>query len=1656
MSRSCFGSFAARTARRLCLAGWMIAVAGSSLAAAGDQDRMESLWQQLLAASRQARLQCDQAHQQWKQEAGVQLGEWHYIGPFKDTAFGIARQCFDTPFAPEKDVLAAGRGPVDLDRTYEASKFPGMLETKRVWQRHPEWIDGYRHLLPRGPSPSRNESCYLFRTITAKKDVTLSAVLRTEDYARVWLNGVEVAEFESALGLYGWARVPKSQPVSLELKAGGNRLLVKLTSVHNAHGLAFNVAELTGLTAPDEKDLAAVLSSTSSRFTPGNEPFASAKRFSEGSAAWAPLDPPYYVKKPAWRETLLASLEARREQMASGQGGFVPFVSKVIRQQDPPEPIRIPVSGLKQLWLITTIGGDNMDKDDSIWADPKLITADGKEVRLSDLKPLSAKVGWRELFVNKNYEGKPLTVGGRTFAHGFWAHAPSEVGFALDGRYQWFETTIGLDSLATASGSVEFKILDAPESADAVQDLWKLLARDFPDEPARTEIFWERKDGIWEGLDSEASDGRPVLYDRYAEALMRVLRLPQEAVDQLPQPQEAASVEIVRQLYHRARRYAGALARLREFLFDVAPMPLYDPPQLRMHKLLERSVPHSPEARAYLERLAALRSAVQEALSAVERGEPGAAEAAVRAAEAIEAMWRGEMHRLPPILFIRAPRFEYGGFGPYEWGGARPASICLFDPARPDQPARVIYEDPAATIFDMTLSYDARTIFFSARSDGAQGGWHIYEIGIDGKNLRQITHGESSNISPVLLPNGQIMFVSTRSGSFAQCQPVHSGHLFVMNRDGTNVRKVSANIDSDHSPQVLNDGRVLFSRWDYGIEKNVFSRQALWAMNPDGTGLELFFGNTIEDPCSFWTGVAIPRRPEVVCVFGPHHGAQAGSVGLVWNRLGPETPRGEGFRWVTRELPSHGDISFSHGYSRPFPVHECLFVVSYGGDGQMQNRLYLLDDRGNKKCIYEDAQLGCWNPLLVRPREVPPVVVPRCENPQFVYRDVEQSNRGPDDGPTATLAVQDVYQGVSSHIRRGEVGYIQVMEQVQKSRPRHPVTAWSTVAPIIGRGTQHVRRLVGVVPVEPDGSAHFVVPALRSISLNLLDGDGKVLMAMGSDMHVMPEEKRSCIGCHETRHSDGLPPSGRAVAPPSPAWQASLAARRPPSIPQRPDWGTYGIIDFSKVIQPVLDKHCVKCHSGPTPDAALDLSGDKTRFFNMAYDNLIERLLVDWFSPFAQSVDENTPKMHGALISRLREYIDTDKHYGAKLSLEERQRIYAWIDANVPYYGSYAHNRLRAHRAGARDGWDIANPQGWFQKDLKPVFERRCLECHRRTVCAQTAFYGTRIPVTSRIWTEQALNEHALWCGEQVETFLIGPELRINLTHPEWSLMLTAPLAEQAGGLGLCKTEDGTPYVFKDAADSDYQRMLTAICQGREELLAYPRADMIELYGRPPPQPATERDPLEITGVTIRAVSSQLVGTAKWGQPLDRGASRLVDSSGLGQTPCDDFGCAVPGASPGFHSNNPDGTSWSSAGIGYSCGFEDDDPSPWIIFDLGGLCDLERVRVWNYNERGGYSKRGVKDLEILVSADGNSYVSLGRFALARAPEAEDVDFSQSLSMEGKAEQVGYVKFQILTNHNRADYQKGVPGPDWSMVGLSEVKFYRPAGRPGPDSGTKPQ
>lgn len=842
----------------------------------------------------------------------------------------------------------------------------------------------------------------------------------------------------------------------------------------------------------------------------------------------------------------------------------------------------------------------------------------------------------------------------------------------------------------------------------------------------------------------------------------------------------------------RARRLKRLLARLDAIQFEPHRTALLD--------LVRRGEGLSAEGRRYLARLAAFKTRRERLVADVGAGRITDDRPIAALADDVKVFLAGEVGRLGPIAFftrhpLRRPNAACCYIWqsvPERWG----CSIRIYDPARPDVPAKTIFRDAEGSIFDMNLSADARTLFFSFKKKGEKC-WQLYEIGADGTDLKRISRNpDFYDVGAVELPGGDLLFVSTRRGTYTGCQPGPCSNLHVMRRDGADVRCVSQNTLSDFSPHLLPDGRVLFTRWEY-IDRDLTYRQSLWTQNPDGRRYQLFFGNTIRDVGTFWQARPVPgHRDLVVATFAPHHGWPHGAIGLIQNHLGLEAPRGYGFAWITREFPRIGDRSYRWSYRDPFPVSDYQFLAAYGKGGRFA--ICLLDLCDNKSPVISDPEQGCYGPLPIRRRERAALLPALASGPAGAEEGVRWG----------TLLVANVYYGLPQ-IERGRVKYIQIMEQMRKTRDLSS-RAYDQ-SPLMSYGTYYAKKCWGRVPVEADGSAHFRVPALQEIYLQVLDAEGRELQRQTSALQLMPGETLGCIGCHEPRNTS-----------PAAAWPAMpVAFRRAPARPRLPDWGTDGVVDFVKVVQPVLDKYCVKCHSGPNPKGGYDFSGDKTRLFNMAYDNLLGRSrsyrqhnmatgemlpaekakgkpLVHFYWLLRTPTAVNQPLWTGSHASRLLERIDTD-HCGRLIPLEDRRRIYTWIDADVPYYATYANSRPRS--PGYRDlctDVESGRPSKWFAERFLGVYKKRCKSCHGD------------VPNP---------NDHGrIWDGRLAW---------INFTHPEWSAALTAHLAKKAGGRGhgTEKGGKGAP-LFNDTRDPDYAAMLAAIREGRRKMLAHPRVDM--------------------------------------------------------------------------------------------------------------------------------------------------------------------------------------------------------------------------------------
>ena len=553
--------------------------------------------------------------------------------------------------------------------------------------------------------------------------------------------------------------------------------------------------------------------------------------------------------------------------------------------------------------------------------------------------------------------------------------------------------------------------------------------------------------------------------------------------------------------------------------------------------------------------------------------------------------------------------------------------------------------------------------------------------------------------------------------------------------DGRNIHPVSCNIEQDNTPWMMPDGRVLYMRWEY-VDRSRVKFHHLWTANPDGTGAMVFFGN-LHPGTVMLDAKPIRGTDKVLSIFSPGHGRKehAGRLAIVDPDAGPD------------ELECVRFVGKGSSFRDPYPISENLFLAADN------DRVLLVDGQGNTEQIASPQRAGMWlhepRPVVARPRE--PVIPSRTDYTQAVGR----------------LALADVTHGRNmAGVNRGEIKKLLVMETLPK-----PANFSGTMEPLSMGGTFTLPRILGTVPVEPDGSAYFDVPALRPVFFVALDANDLSVMRMQSFTSVMPGETTSCVGCHDNRTDTT---TQRRSMP--------LAMRKPPAhiepITDVPD-----VIDFPRDVQPILKKHCVRCHDcrqKDPPPKLLSLAGDYGPWYSHSYAAIMSRGLV---AHGRDALGNRQPRTIGSSASPLMRYIEPS-HEGVKLTPLERKTVRLWIETGATYPGTYA-----------ALGTGMVNN---LQPDRASV-QRRCASCHANK-------------------SDRSKNPPA--------QFRTNIELLVNLTAPDRSLVLLAPLAKEAGGWGLCTSDKAPGGVFASKDDPDYRRILATIDAARQSLLKMTRFDM--------------------------------------------------------------------------------------------------------------------------------------------------------------------------------------------------------------------------------------
>ncbi|MCF7972416.1 MAG: hypothetical protein K9N55_01230 [Phycisphaerae bacterium] len=660
----------------------------------------------------------------------------------------------------------------------------------------------------------------------------------------------------------------------------------------------------------------------------------------------------------------------------------------------------------------------------------------------------------------------------------------------------------------------------------------------------------------------------------------------------------------------------------------------------------------------------------------------------------------------------------------------------------------------------LSLSFDAKKVIFDFR-ETADSGFRIWEVNTDGTGLRQLSFApadeaekiarwgrpwHTDDIHPCYLPDGDIIFSSTRcehtilcGGSAALVAP----GLHRMDSDGGHIQQLTRSPVSEFCPVVLDDGRVMYHRWEY-IDKGARVGKTIWSMNPDGTHAQELYGLADDTTTVYMYPQAIPGSDHRVVCVGTCHYPQGGCLGAIMlidfqrgnRKRGPDPDEADYVQWDDRypvtnltpevfierrtepgwhfrtqagEYVHDREGRSGHLYTHPYPVTENTFLVSYKVNAKDHYKnvgnayaLYLIDTQGRQRFVHSDETLSCWHPTPLAARNLPPQVY-SYKNPTYAAKE------------EALCIVTNVYEGMDG-VAPGEVKWLRINEAI----PRYWDTGrrWgSATSSSSWKAALWPRVQWGVVPVEADGSAYFTVPANRDIFYQALDKDFREIQRERTYVNYQAGEVRSCVGCHAQGTRSSQPQKH----------QITMALSRDPSMPQpQPcdlkENGGNGlaqqVIHYPTDIQPIFDAKCITCHGNADPKAGLKLTGDVTDYYNTSYEAIGNRELagplISEFTSFKKGDQGNyngaflLPKSLGCYQSPLMDLLTRTTHaqnaeddHSKMLTSTEMMILSRWVDSNYQFYGTY-YGRHHARWVTADPGKPEYNPQDFRRK---PAFD---------------------------------------------------------------------------------------------------------------------------------------------------------------------------------------------------------------------------------------------------------------------------------------------------------------------------------------------------------------
>jgi len=554
--------------------------------------------------------------------------------------------------------------------------------------------------------------------------------------------------------------------------------------------------------------------------------------------------------------------------------------------------------------------------------------------------------------------------------------------------------------------------------------------------------------------------------------------------------------------------------------------------------------------------------------------------------------------------------------------------------------------------------------------------YSIYEMNIDGSGLRQLTFGKYNDFDARYLPDGRIVFLSTRRGwhtrytnanvqetiankempeSYVRCggddwRPVAVYTLHTMNADGSDMRTISPFEMFEWTPAVANDGSILYSRWDY-VDRHNMPYMGLWRVNPDGTQPVHFYGNYTLNPQTMFEPRPIPGSSKVVFTAGAHHANNGGSLVLVdvthgedgekpIVRLTPEVPFPES------ETSGNGHVWLHHYYASPWPLSETFYLTAWSwrglrthfaqNDDGARMGTYLFDAFGNLDLLCADPNFQVQHPIPVVAQKPPPVIA---------------STVAPDAPLYGRFLLSNIYKSRHPFPENTRITSLRLVAVPPKVQPHMN-------KPEIGVTTDDPGKCVlGTVPVAEDGSANFLAPSNVTLFFQALDKDGVVVQTMRSGVSLQPGQTWTCIGCHEQKDEVGY-----ATTP-----QVAALKDEPSKI--TPEGEGSWPLRFDRLVMPVLKSpSCASCHTGADNEAFAFSDDPKEAWKNLvnAGNPSVASLVKKHYNESVNSI----PGQGVAANSRLYRHIRRQWERG-RVETDAFRRLVLWMDIYGQYQGHF-------------------------------------------------------------------------------------------------------------------------------------------------------------------------------------------------------------------------------------------------------------------------------------------------------------------------------------------------------------------------------------------------